>query len=459
MHHILFELLQNAGFLKGSVINTGRIARAKRSELVSIAEQSADLTPTCSVTNLDSVFSHTASLSLGGGPTPCAAAECRMKRARELVQFAAFYSDRVFVNNNLFASAGQYQVSPIDKARAAFHDDLEVILVFRPLIESGIIVPITPTTTLCYHCLGKSALPDRDRRRFDDSLRRFAQRFEAETEAALECRGYGSVGLKIKGSEELVEHGFMYQEWGRINKLAKDHPRLAMRLKSSRDVLLSRAQRKNFEVDTDMAHSLFNDIGFEMAVSQCLKASIVTSRQVHVEILNDFVKNDGLNRRNALIQEHLTCIVPFLNDVSARELLVLRRGEADAFISFRQAFAKAVDEHIKAKPGYLSEQDASAVFKEVIEPELARLNRKVNSASKSVFRKSGAGVLGWAAALSAGFYFGFVESSLIAAAKALGLTKVAADIAAGLIGTSGEDAIRHESMYFLWKVRHRAQRS
>jgi hypothetical protein len=106
MHHVLFELLGNAGFLKGSAINTGRIARAKRSELVSIAEQSAELTPTSSVTNVDSIFSHTASLSFGGGPTPCAAAECRMKRARERVQFAAFYSGRVFVNNNLFASSG-----------------------------------------------------------------------------------------------------------------------------------------------------------------------------------------------------------------------------------------------------------------------------------------------------------------------------------------------------------------
>jgi len=75
-----------------------------------------------------------------------------------------------------------------------------------------------------------------------------------------------------------------------------------------------------------MAHSLFNDIGFEMAVSQCLKASIVTSRQVHVEILNDFFRNIELNRRNARIQEHLTCIVPFLNDVPARELLMMRAG-------------------------------------------------------------------------------------------------------------------------------------
>jgi hypothetical protein len=80
---------------------------------------------------------------------------------------------------------------------------LEIILVFRPLIESGLIVPVTPTTTLCYHCLGKSALPDVDRKRFDSSLRRFAKRFETETEATLECWEDGSVGLNIEGSGDL----------------------------------------------------------------------------------------------------------------------------------------------------------------------------------------------------------------------------------------------------------------
>src|SRR5208283_5392210 len=177
------------------------------------------------------------------------------------------------------------------------------------------------------------------------------------------------------------------------------------------------------------------------------------------EILNDFFRNDAVNRRNTLIQQHLTCIVPFLNNISTSELLTLRNGEADAFISFRQAFAKAVDEHMKSKPGRLTQQDAEEIYKEVIEPELARLNQKVNTASKSLFKRSRAGILGWVAAISAGHYFGFLESGLIATAKALGLTKVAADLAGNLIGISSEDSIRNEKMYFLWKVQHRAQRS
>lgn len=459
MNHLLFELLENAGFLKGSTINIDRIARAKRSELVSVAEQSAELTPTSSVTNCDPVFSHTASLTLGGGPTPCVWGECRIKRARELVQFASFYSDRIFVNNNLFSSSGRLAQTPIDEARFAFEDELKIILVFKPLIESGLIVPVTPTTTLCYHCLGKSVLPSEDRKRFDRTFREYAQRFERETKTTLEYLEDGQVGLNITGNEKLIEHGAHFQDWGEIKQFAAEHPQLAQRLHKQKNFSLSKAQRKKFEVDADMAHSLFNDIGFEMAVSQCLKSSIVTSREVHVEILHDFVRSAELNRRNALIQKHLTCIVPFLNDVPTHDLLALRKGEEDAFIAFRQAFGKAVDEYLKSKRIKLTELDAVAIYRDLIEPELARLNQKVNSASKTLFKKARAGVFGWVAAISAGHYLGFLDSGLIAIAKALGLTKVAADLASGFMASSGEDAIRNENMYFLWKVRHRAERA
>jgi len=458
MQHVLFELLENAGLLKGTSINIDKIARAKRSELIDIAQQSAELTSTSSVANVGSIFSHTASLSLGGSPTPCRGQECRMKMVRELIQFAAFYSDRVFINNNLSRFADVYSDSPLDEARCGLHDELEIMATMRPLIEEGLIVPVTPTTGLCYHCLGKRAMPDSERRRFDRALRRFTKRYAVETKVSLECDTDGCFGLHTVGDSELVEHGSAHRYSDRLKTLVESEPQLASRLKNKREIILPKALRKKWEVDDDMAHELFDDVGFEMAISQCLKTSIVTSRPIHVEILNDFVRNAELNRRNFLIQQHLTCILPFLNNISAHEVLELRNGEADSFICFRQAFAKAVDEHIKAKSGNLTEQDAEAIFREVIEPELARLNRKVASASKSVFRKSRAGIVGWAAAISAGFYFGFVESSLVAAAKALGLTKVAADLTAGLLESKGEDVIRDENMYFLWKVRHRAER-
>jgi len=70
-------------------------------------------------------------------------------------------------------------------------------------------------------------------------MRRFAQRFEKETETTLECFEDGQIGLNIRGSDELVEHGFAYQSWGEIVELAKKQPQLAKRLAKLKTVPLS----------------------------------------------------------------------------------------------------------------------------------------------------------------------------------------------------------------------------
>lgn len=207
MRHVLFELLENTGVIKGSVVNLDKIAFARRKELISIAEQSAELTSPSSTTNVGSTFSHTASLSLGGSPTPCRGLECRLKMVREVIQFAAFYSDRVFINNNLSRFTNLGDDSSLDETRCDLVNELEVLLAMRPLIETGLIVPVTPTTELCYHCLGKSVLPVADQKRFDRSLNEFAKRFSSETEVSVEGDFDGSFGLHTTGSSELVEHG------------------------------------------------------------------------------------------------------------------------------------------------------------------------------------------------------------------------------------------------------------
>jgi hypothetical protein len=347
----------------------------------------------------------------------------------------------------------------LDEAKQLFHNELEILLVLRPLIEAGLVVPATASTNTCFHCLGRKSLPAGEVVKFDAALKRFTRRFENEVSLKLEWSKSEPVVIRVTGQEDLVEHGTSIQIVGNIGNLTRKYPKLAAKLKKEGSVVLPKSIRKEWGKDVEYAHDLFDDIGFEMGLSQCLKTSVVTGRPIEVEILNDVVRSDELNRRNSIVQKHLTCLVPFIDNLSSSELLTLRENEMDAFISFRQVFAKAIDEHIKLKQGKFSERDAEAIFKEIVEPELARLNQKVKSASNSILKKSRAGVIGWAAAITAGFYFGFVESSLIAAAKALGLTKVAADLAAGMMASSGEDSIRNENMYFLWKVRHRAERA
>ena len=206
MAHILFEMLENAGFIKDNAINTSVIAESKRSKLVDATVQSAELSSASAISNIGSIFSHTASLSLSGGLWPCAAIDCRTSRAKELAQFAAFYSDRVFINNGLFSVSGMIQERNLEDAKQMFHDELEILLVLRPLIEAGLIVPTTASTNTCFHCLGRKSLPIGEVIKFDGALKRFTQRFEKEVSVKLEWSKSEPVLIRVTGQEDLVEH-------------------------------------------------------------------------------------------------------------------------------------------------------------------------------------------------------------------------------------------------------------
>ena|SRR5215212_4326598 len=106
--NILFELLENAEYIKGNAVNLDRIQRATLTEIIDLGNESAELTSAKQIPRSQSAFAHSASLSLGGGRDPCGELECRIKNIEDLSQFAAFYSDKVYVHNILSTRTGLF---------------------------------------------------------------------------------------------------------------------------------------------------------------------------------------------------------------------------------------------------------------------------------------------------------------------------------------------------------------
>ena len=157
-----------------------------------------------------------------------------------------------------------------------------------------------------------------------------------------------------------------------------------------------------------------------------------------------------------MAQRYLTSVVPFAGDVDISDVLKLREREPEAFILYRQALTKAIRE-VRDKKGTFRERDAQQLYSDVIEPNLARLDAGIVAAKRGLRKSVRRNILGWTAALSFGVYAGFVSKDLAAIAGALGLTKVIADLAnLAMTKSDGEEAIRSEEMYFLWKMRKSA---
>src|SRR3982751_4252424 len=156
----LLDLLDNAKLLQGERINVRRVLRLSGRQITDIGEQAAAVTkPSVDASSRDR-FSHTATLSLGGSTAPCAGLDCRIKHIDQLVPFAALYSDRVYVHNFLSDHAEHahsgYVVS-LEERRYKFLDDLQILLRVRPLIQAGLIVPVTATGERCNQCVALGA--------------------------------------------------------------------------------------------------------------------------------------------------------------------------------------------------------------------------------------------------------------------------------------------------------------
>src|SRR5437879_2009746 len=100
MNEHFIDHLENTGLIRNGTVNMRKIARARLSTLADIAAESTEITSAEHLKREQTIFAHSASMSLGGDRTDhCGNLECRLQRAYELAQFSTLYSDRVYVRN------------------------------------------------------------------------------------------------------------------------------------------------------------------------------------------------------------------------------------------------------------------------------------------------------------------------------------------------------------------------
>lgn len=242
MSHILFDRLENAGFIRGTNLNRSAIEHALPVDILDFAQESCELTSAKDLPQDNSLLAHSASISLGCGRWPCAALGCRLKRAEHLAHFAALYSDRVYIRN-FFSDYVEHledgHLTDESALRAEFAEDLELLTYLRPLIDSEKILPITPPN-YCLHCLAKHSLGLEDEKQLTKALRSLVQRMENEVDVSLSCVQGKLYSIVAKGPEDLLDHGSSY--W--LSETAPPNldtiPRISERVQKGETVLLSK---------------------------------------------------------------------------------------------------------------------------------------------------------------------------------------------------------------------------
>lgn len=454
MSHILFEQLENAGYIRGTNLNHSAIERALPVDILDLAQESCELTSAKDLPQDNALLSHSASIALGCGRWPCSGLNCRRERAEQLAHFAALYSDRVYIRN-LFSDYVEHlddrHLPDESVLRERFAEDLEILTYLRPFIEAEKILPIT-APNYCLHCLAKhSGL--QGERQLTKSLRSLVQRMEDEIDASLSYSAEGLYHIHAKGPEDLLAHGSSHWLGNTAPPNLDTMPRIYERIQKGKTVHLSRWALRKIGYPAYLASFHRRSIIFELSLAQCLGTGFLTDMSLHVQFLKELSSGSPWVERDALVERHLTCLVPFLKELSPAEVLQVREKEEDAFILFKSALAEAIGEYRK-NYGRFEEADARALYSDILRPKLAELDTIVDKARRTLIKGTVRKVLAWTGAISFGVYTGFLPQGLAAAAGALGLTKILADFTEGLMAKSDtEESARGHNMYFLWKIK------
>jgi hypothetical protein len=455
MKHILFERFEKAGFLKGGSVNCDMIAHTSPFKILDFATEPCEVISSKNLSRDNSVLANAASISLGCGRWPCNSLGCRLKQAEQLAQFAALYSDQVYIRypfSDYIKHTKSKHLPDGSVIQTKFAEDLVLLNYLRPLIESKKILPITPPH-ICLDCLAKHSLGLKDDKQLMKAFRFLNHRMENEIDTSISLIAGKLYLIEANGPEDLLNHGFSATTSETPIPNLKKIPRIFSQVRKGNIVHLSKDELRKIGYAEYLSDEHYQSIIFGLTLSQCLQTGFLTEMPLHVEFLKQFSSTSPHIERDMLIEKHLTCLVPFLKELSPVEILKLRENEEDSFVLFKSAIAEAVDEYRK-NYGKFNEADAKALYSDVLRPKLAELENKVGKGRRLLIKGSRRKILAWTGAISFGVYMGLLPQGLAAAAAFLGLTKVLADFTEGLMNKSDiDESARGHNMYFLWRLK------
>jgi len=451
----VYAKLQSKGLIGRGVVKKEAIAKLTKKQIIEIANQIDSTYVPVFPKKAQSFLAHAASLELTGSYGFCCSdIQCRKAKLDQLARFAVIYSDVVYIHN-FIADICRLEEAETEWLQRRFYDDLSLLLHIRPLLEKGLFLMLTPENHSCPTCfLHRFNVDPNMEQRIEKSVISLSHEYLLNTRIVIEWNGI-DYGVGCSGPSPYYEHGSRWFARDSIPEPMRSMPRLVKKLHDTRKISVSETLKKKFPCHKMFAEEVAMNICFELATSRVLNTSFVTDNPIHISFLKMLTNDTMIEQRNNIAFRHLTAEIPFLGDVSNKNILKIRDREYESFMLFRDAMNKAIEEFRSATN--IRAKEAKYLYGDIIRPKLAILDRTVKTAKKDLVSKAMHATLATVAALSFGLQTGFLNAQIAPIAAALGLPKIASDIEKWLAIGNAENIIKNDDMYFLWKVKARAK--
>ena len=449
--HSIIQILKEKNVLdkKGPKYSTIESLRIR--DIVDIAIEISENTKSNHKPANNPLFSHAASLGLGGSSIDCSYVNCRIERIRNLSRFALMYSDKVYVDNFFDGYKDLDSNEDLTLAKQNFTDDLMVINEISSLIEKGYVELFSTGKDICFSCQARQFIGDSAAKKLDRAYRKLKSDFLNEMSVKVEL-GYEGLDFICEGQAPYFDHEMVSATRNVPEALIK-RPSILKQIEKGNSVSISKALIKDLGLNEEYAHRIVSNSIFGLATSSCLSTTFLTDNDLHIKFLNSLNSNYEVSRRNLIAEKYLTTMVPFLEEIELKNLLKIRYREEEAFLLFRQALNKSIDEFRSLHEGF-TENHAQSIYADIIAPSLALLNTKVKKAKKDLISNAYQTVTGIVGVISFGLLTGLVSSNISDIMKLLGLLKFSDFIKDTMALSDYEKNIKSDQYYFLWKIKN-----
>ncbi|TGV17306.1 hypothetical protein E5N72_18955 [Pseudoalteromonas sp. MEBiC 03607] len=401
----------------------------------------------------------TASNNFAGSSYECPAMKCRMNRVEELSKFSTLFGENVLFHNFLADSSPTFGHAPSKdskKFRNRVIADINVLMGLKGVISKGIAVPYTMPHGFCLNCftrkfLGNSSsqLVERELKNLENHIYKSMDMEIIKTESGFK--------LRCSSDNDILPHTYIHQLSSKEQGMLPDDILQNMHVEDKHT--LSHAQKKMFSEVKRLSRQLMAEAVHQKSMSKLTGGSILTHSLAEVNTLKRLESDSQISHVNDILSEHWKIIIPYAEQLSVDNLLLLREREPESFIQFRGAIEKSVSEAISLNKGF-SVRDARELFSDTIAPNIAKIEQSTKIATFDLIKKPLIASVGIGAVLGVGAYTGLLTGDLSVAAKALGLGKIVYDGVTSSV--EGIDALKERKQadyYFLWRMQRLAKKA
>jgi hypothetical protein len=429
------------GLLKVSSLPAKQLEKLYQETYDAIYDAQVDRAWSTESSNPPDPFSFHASASIRGD-SGCSAVDCRGNKISFLARYAALYANKLIFPLSLLPPEKVRRTSDM---RFLLGRDLFTLLLLRPLVTGGIVVPVVMETRYCAHHARLLEITESVVHDFSQFTAKSLQSEFRIMYQIPEKSPSGQPTIYLEGPEEYIEHGELVR---RLDDLPEWLPRTARFDKNGKvEVRGLHKRRIVAEIFADIA----DNVAFYLAYGTRRNARFLSDMPGETDFLDWFTDDEGMTAKSLALHELEHC-VPVLADLPLATILRIRKEERESFEAYREAVTR-ISTNILSARNRVSKKEAREMLRTAIEPELRKMNREMIAYRKTQNRRVLGGIASAVAGVAIGAYSGLpplLSVPLVGAASIVGtrLLSKAAESAC----EHGPETKQKNDLYFLLKL-------